>query len=157
MNLDRGIIRTVPEFAALDDAEADALVQLAAVVRKKKGDVIVKENAPGDALYIVLSGSVRVAKLDLGKVVEIAKLKTGEVFGEISLLDEMVTSASVIADETTDLAVIRRGDFTTLLQNNPVVSAKVYRAFCLVLAERLRATNNLYTVSVSPWVDEFDW
>lgn len=157
MNLDRSIIRSVPEFAALNDAEAGALVQLASVIRKKKGEIIVKENAPGDALYIVLSGMVRVAKLDLGKVVEIAKLKSGEVFGEISLLDEMVTSASVIADATTDLAVIRRGDFAKLLQSNAVLSAKVYRAFCLVLAERLRATNNLYTVSVSPWVDEFDW
>jgi CRP/FNR family cyclic AMP-dependent transcriptional regulator len=108
-------LRTVPLFSKLDDAE---LQRFAEVTREKnypKGSVIVFEDDPGDSLFIVRDGRVKVVLIgEDGREVILGVLGVSEHFGELSLI--------VIAMEDTNLLVLRRDDFRRRVESNPAVA-----------------------------------
>src|SRR5438094_658234 len=116
-------LTTVPLFAGIDPAE---LAQLADVTREKqypKGSVIVFEDDPGDALFVVREGRVKVVLVsEDGREVILGVLGVGEHFGELSLIDEQPRSAHVIAMEDANLIVLRREDFRKRVEENPSVA-----------------------------------
>src|SRR5688572_21087578 len=97
------LIRAVPIFAELNDEEADELWQSAERVTAARGELIIEEGAPGDRLYIVLSGLLEVTKRDGDRDVTLATRRPGEVLGEMSLLEESPRTASVRAIEGSSL------------------------------------------------------
>jgi CRP/FNR family cyclic AMP-dependent transcriptional regulator len=113
-------LTTVPLFAGIDPAE---LAQLADVTREKqypKGSVIVFEDDPGDALFVVREGRVKVVLVsEDGREVILGVLGVGEHFGELSLIDEQPRSAHVIAMEDSTLLVLRREDFKRRVEVTP--------------------------------------
>ena len=118
-----GFLSTVPLFKSLDVIE---LARFAELLREKsylKGRVIVAEDAPGDALFIVRSGRVKVVRIaDGGREVILGILGVGEHFGELSLIDEQPRSAHVFAMEDAILYVLRREDFRRRLEASPSVA-----------------------------------
>src|ERR1039457_5363040 len=105
-------LATVPLFKSLDGAE---LAHFALLVREKsypKGSVILFEDDPGDALFIVREGRVKVVLVaEDGREVILGILGVGDHFGELSLIDDQPRSAHVIAMEDAILLVLRREDF----------------------------------------------
>lgn len=128
-------------FQLLNFDETLALANLFQRQSVKKGDVIIEENALGQALYLIQSGQVGVFKGEGASREAIATLGAGELFGEMSLIENELTSASVVALEPAVLLVIRRKDFEELLAGNKDIALKVYRTFCNTLSERLRRTS----------------
>ena len=128
-------ITTVPLFAGIDPAE---LAQLGEVTREKqypKGSVIVFEDDPGDALFIVREGRVKVVLVaEDGREVILGVLGVGEHFGELSLIDEQPRSAHVIAMENATLLVLRRDDFKRRVEVTPQLAW----ALLVELSRRLR-------------------
>ena len=128
-------LTTVPLFAGIDPAE---LAQLADVTREKqypKGSVIVFEDDPGDALFIVREGRVKVVLVsEDGREVILGVLGVGEHFGELSLIDEQPRSAHVIAMEDSTLLVLRRDDFKRRVEQTPQLAW----ALLVELSRRLR-------------------
>ena len=118
-----GFLATVPLFSTLDGEE---LEQFAALMREKtypKGSVIVFEDDPGDSLFIVHSGRVKVVLVaEDGREVILGVLGVGEYFGELSLIDDQPRSAHVIAMEDASLLVLRREDFRKRVESNPKVA-----------------------------------
>ena len=118
-----GFLATVPLFSTL---EAEELEQFAALMREKtypKGSVIVFEDDPGDSLFIVHSGRVKVVLVaEDGREVILGVLGVGEYFGELSLIDDQPRSAHVIAMEDASLLVLRREDFRKRVESNPKVA-----------------------------------
>ncbi len=114
------------------------LAGLCKTERVPKGSVIVNENALGEALYIIRSGRVTVFKGDQDHPVELGQMGPGELFGEMSLIDDVLTSASVMASEDADLFVLPRHDFDKLIASDKTLAYKVYRSFCHALSEKLR-------------------
>jgi CRP/FNR family cyclic AMP-dependent transcriptional regulator len=116
-------LATVPLFKSLDPAE---LAQFAELVREKaypKGNVILFEDDPGDSLFIVRTGRVKVVLVaEDGREVILGILGVGEHFGELSLIDEQPRSAHVIAMEESELLVLRREDFRKRVEANPSVA-----------------------------------
>src|SRR5688572_11750235 len=116
-------LRTVPLFSKLEDAE---LVRFAELTREKaypKGSVIVFEDDPGDSLFVVRQGRVKVVLIgEDGREVILGVLGVGEHFGELSLIDDQPRSAHVIAMEDTNLIVLRREDFRKRVEENPAVA-----------------------------------
>jgi CRP/FNR family cyclic AMP-dependent transcriptional regulator len=114
---------SVPLFKSLDAAE---LARFAELVREKdypKGSVILFEDDPGDSLFIVRSGRVKVVLVaEDGREVILGILGAGEHFGELSLIDEQPRSAHVIAMEDASLLVLRREDFRKRVESNPSVA-----------------------------------
>jgi len=95
-------------------------------VREKsypKGSVILFEDDPGDALFVVRSGRVKVVLLaEDGREVILSLMGVGEYFGELSLIDDQPRSAHVIAMEESSLLVLRRDDFRRRVESSPGVA-----------------------------------
>ena len=110
--------------------------------------VVIEENALGDALYVVAKGEVRVTrdsnndgKHDANE--EIGRLRDGELFGEMSLIDDVLTSARVSTVTQTRLLKLPRAAFEGLLATDEKLAIKIYRSFCRTLSDRLRRTTAL--------------
>ena len=116
-------LATVPLFKGLDPAE---LTRFAELLREKsypKGSVILFEDDPGDALFIVRSGRVKVVLVaEDGREVILGLLGPAEHFGELALIDDQPRSAHVIAMEESALLVLRREDFRRRVEQSPEVA-----------------------------------
>jgi CRP-like cAMP-binding protein len=129
----------VPLFAHLSDIELGRIRQ---AVREKgypRGSVILFEHDPGDALYVVIGGQVKVVLIaEDGREVILALLKEGDFFGEMSLIDDQPRSAHVIATEDAQLLVLRRDDFLACMDDMPRIALGLLRA----LSRRLRQADD---------------
>jgi CRP-like cAMP-binding protein len=123
-------------FRELNYEEATRLKALCGLRRCEADEVVIEEDSLGQALYLLLDGRVRVCHEDLGRT--IARLGPGQLFGEMSLIDDLLTSATVRTETPCTLLVVPRGPFQALLDTDARLASKVYRAFCRVLCQRLR-------------------
>ena len=123
MSTTNEFLATVPLFKGLTAAE---LARFAELLREKsypKGSVILFEDDPGDALFIVRAGRVKVVLVaEDGREVILGLLGSGEHFGELSLIDDQPRSAHVIAMEESTLLVLRRDDFRRRVEQSPSVA-----------------------------------
>jgi CRP-like cAMP-binding protein len=138
-------LQKIPIFRGLSYDETNALAGLIRRQVAQPGAVLVEQNALGSALFLLTSGTVRVERHgDDGKVTEVlGHLGPGQMFGEMALIDDLLTSACVVAETAVDLLAVDRAPFEKLLEQNERLAFKVYRAFCRQLSERLRKTNDL--------------
>jgi Cyclic nucleotide-binding domain/FHA domain len=107
--------------------------------RYAAGEVIVQENDFGETAYLIEQGQVEVSKELDGQTVHLAYLGAGEIFGEMSMIDEKPRSATVTAVTTTVVSELRRDHFFNSLQTDP----KVALALLKVLFERLREAHTM--------------
>jgi CRP-like cAMP-binding protein len=107
--------------------------------RYEIGEVIVREHDSGDTAYIIEQGQVEVSKDLDGQQVHLANLRAGDVFGEMSMIDEKPRSATVTAVTETVVREIQRDAFFHNLQTDPDVALTLLK----VLFERLRETHTL--------------
>jgi CRP-like cAMP-binding protein len=135
---ERELIRTVPIFSELSDDEVAAVARHATRRQFPKDAVIFFENEPGDTLYVVAVGRVRVSILgDDGREVILSVLGPGDFFGEMALLDNDPRSATTIAAEDTELLCLSRPDFETVMRESPTMMMALIK----VLTTRLRHAN----------------
>lgn len=132
----RGLLRSVPIFAGLDAASLDALERQCEVRRFDEGSVVVSEADPGDALFVLARGKVKVVLYgESGREVILSIFhKAGEVFGEMALLDDAPRSATVMAMEPSSMLVLSRRDFRALVDRHPSIALQVLTE----LSRRLR-------------------
>jgi CRP-like cAMP-binding protein len=132
-------LRAVSLFAHLTD---DELGRVAAAVRERsypKQSIILFEDDPGDALYVVIAGQVKVVLIgEDGREVILSVLGEGDFFGEMSLIDDQPRSAHVIAMDDARLLVLRREDFQRTLEEAPRIALGLLRA----LSGRLRRADD---------------
>ena len=89
------------------------------IQRFKKGATIIHEGAAGSFAYLIVSGAVEVSKNVGDEKLILSRLVKGSIFGEMSLVDDKPRSATVIALEDTEVRVITREDFESMLEKNP--------------------------------------
>lgn len=133
--------QTVSFFQTLSDGELLALLKLAVSESFADGEVVFKEKSRGDQMYIILSGTVRISKyLGAKKEEVLARLTSGACFGEMGVIDQSPRSASAtIEGGPAVLLVIKE---SLLSEKNILLAYKLYRSFSLMLAQRLRETND---------------
>ena len=127
-----------PLFSALDAEAATALRASMVESRVPRGDVIFAEGEPGDRMYVILDGKVKLGQTSVdGRESLLAVLGPGEVFGELSLFDPGPRTATATA--VTDVVVIGLGhdNLRPWLAGRPEVAESLLQA----LAQRLRRTN----------------
>jgi CRP-like cAMP-binding protein len=88
-------------------------------VRFKKGATIIHEGTTGSNAYLILSGSVEVFKKVGGEKLVLSRLVKGNIFGEMSLVDEKPRSATIVALEETEVRILSRERFESMLEQNP--------------------------------------
>ena len=123
----RELLRNVSIFADLDAAAVTALERLAEVRDFPAGSVVVSQQDPGDALFVLVSGKVKVVLYgESGREIILSIFKSqGDFFGEMSLLDNEPRSATVIADRPSRLLVLSRSDFQAHLETHPRTALRV--------------------------------
>jgi CRP-like cAMP-binding protein len=133
----------VPLFRTLGFAETMALSGICKIEEKPDGAVLLHQDSLGQALYILKEGAAVVRRRDplTGIEKELATLAPGELFGEMSLIDDHLVSADVVAKGAVELLVIPRRDFEKLIAANDKLAVKVFRCFCAALSDRLRKAN----------------
>ena len=109
-------LRAVPSLGALEDRTLLAIVGESANLAWRAGSKVFEQGTPGDGLYIVLSGGVRVVAPDGN---EIAVLAPGAYFGEFSLLLGTDHQHDVVAVEDTELMVVPKECFDAIVAANP--------------------------------------
>jgi CRP/FNR family transcriptional regulator, cyclic AMP receptor protein len=121
--LDALDFETIPLFRGLTLAEHRHLNDLLGVSTFPAGADILTAEQPGDVAYIVLDGTVKV-QVDRpdGTAVILAILRAGELAGEMSLVDRLGRSATVVAMEPTTLAWLTRTDFWHCLRAMPTMT-----------------------------------
>ena len=129
------VLRKVPLFSDLAEPELGRFADIAREREYPRNSVILFEDDPGDALYIVSTGQVKVVLIgEDGREVILSVLGDGDFFGEMSLIDDEPRSAHVIAMKDSRLLVLRREDFQAELEREPRIALKLLR----VLVTRLR-------------------
>jgi CRP/FNR family cyclic AMP-dependent transcriptional regulator len=128
-------LATVPLFKGLSAQELQRFVDVTREKSYPKGSVILFEDDPGEALFIVRDGRVKVVLVgDDGREVILGVLGVGDHFGELSLIDDQPRSAHVIAMEDASLLVLRREDFRRRVEETPAVAWSLMQA----MSRRLR-------------------
>lgn len=114
-------LRVIPMFSHLSKKDLNELAKRADEVAVAKGSVLAKEAERGRECFVILSGRVGVSR----KGRRITSGRWGAVIGEMSLLDGMPRSATLVAEEDSVLLVIHRRDFQYLVDNLPGFSRKL--------------------------------
>jgi serine/threonine protein phosphatase PrpC/CRP-like cAMP-binding protein len=132
------VLKGMQMFRYLSYKELVRVSTIADMVELETDQVVFSAGQPGDAMYVVLSGTVRLTKGD--KLV--AELGKGHHFGEMALVDRSVRSLTATAAEGTRLVVITRKDFYDIIKREPASAVKMLWSFVQVLGQRLRKTTN---------------
>lgn len=101
------------------------------------GTVLFQEGDRGEEMYIIQAGKVKIGRRVRGVEKTLAMLEKGEFFGEMSILNDKPRSATAETVEDSDLLVIDRKTFDTLIRGNPEITVR----FIKRLADRLREAN----------------
>lgn len=132
-------LSTIPLFSQLRESDLARLSQAVQQRSFPKNSVILFQDDPGAALYIVERGQVKVViTAEDGREVILSIRSKGDFFGEMSLIDDEPRSAHVIAVEDSEIMILRREDFKMCLQEIPQIAAGLLRALC----KRLRQADN---------------
>jgi CRP/FNR family transcriptional regulator, cyclic AMP receptor protein len=112
----------IPFFSGLDAASLESVGRGMRSRRFRRGEVIFHQGDPGDALFIVMAGAIKIMlPSETGDEAILATLKAGDVFGELALLDGAPRSASATALEPTETMVLQRDRFRQLLATEPTI------------------------------------
>jgi len=141
--VDLNLLKQAAVFQDLDEGE---LARVAEVCREQKFTVsqpIFKEGEPGNRLFIISEGEVRISRTIPGSGEEaLAILKKGACFGEMSVFDRSERSTDATANTSCTLFTISRSDFELLVDFNRDIAYKVLWSVVRLLCARLRVTND---------------
>jgi CRP-like cAMP-binding protein len=126
-------LRSVPDFESLDDHALLEIVGASMNLMWPAGGFVFETGSPSEALYIVLSGKVRILDVVDGNEVDVSVLGPGDSFGELSLLLRTTHSKAAQAEEDSEIMVVPKESFEELISLNPDLAAYFRRR----LEERL--------------------
>jgi len=145
-------LKQVPVFKNFTNKEFLELEKLIHHRQYKINDFIFKNRAPGEGMYIIMQGSVKIT-IDTRNENEniLAELEEGDFFGELALFDDEPRSANAIATTDSQLLGFFTQDLMSLQERNPILGQKILFNLGGVLGERLRGTNSLLINSQSSY------
>ena len=143
------ILKTVPLFSKLSEEQLHLLQPCLQQRRYPRNSLIVRVGEETDALYIVLSGRVKVQISDeQGHEVILAIMGPSEYFGEMGLLDDQPRSASVETLEACEMLRLSKSGFMTCLKDNPDLAMIIIRNLVKRLRDADRKIESLALIDV---------
>ncbi len=140
--VEKEILRANPLFANLSEEELATVLEVIQQRDFAAGGQVFDETLPGQELYIILKGKVRIVKTTReGERQTLSVLKQGNFFGELSLLDGRKHSATAEAVEDSQLLVIDQAGLAQIEQNYPAVALKIIKNMALKISRTLREMN----------------
>lgn len=131
-------LQYVPIFSDLPPDTLEKIVEVGSKRKYEKENLILMEEEAGSALFVIISGKVKIARTSNdGREVILSILSESDFFGEMAILDGQTRSATVVALENSELFIIQRDQFLELLKKHPEISI----ALLYELSKRLRAAD----------------
>lgn len=134
-------LKGTPLFRDLSLDEMKAFYNSCEIRKFAPKEVIIEQDQPGSALFVIRKGTARVVKVTPQEEDTVARLGPGSPAGEMALVDDAPTSARVVAEADVEAFCITRERFEKLLASNEKTAIKLYRFFIQTLAKRLRSTS----------------
>ena len=128
-------MRAIPLFSSLDSAELEQASTKMKIREFRRNDTILNEEDTNEYMYLILSGKVKIVQTsEDGKETILAIHKSGDFFGEMTLIDGKTMPASVLAYEDTLTAIISQKNFNEMISTQE----KINRQLLIILCSRLR-------------------
>lgn len=125
MNLILNILKTIPLFAELNEAEHESIVARINMEYYPAHHLLFQKGVLGNAMYIIKTGTVRI----YNEKGDLAQLGEGDFFGEMALLEGQARMASAETLSDCEIFVLKRDEFIQLLKKTPSIASKVKHAY----------------------------
>jgi small-conductance mechanosensitive channel len=135
----RVILRGEPLFQCLSDGQIDNLVKQSELNHFGRGECVIEEGAEGDSMFILLRGAAEVSVSKNGSTIPVATLRSGDCFGEMSLLTGEKRSATVRADGDCYVMEISKDTMAEVIRDSPE---------CLKQLSELLAKRKMHTEGI---------
>lgn len=136
----RDLLANIPLFEGLSAGDLDIVAQRVRPRRYKDGSTIIRKDDPGVALYVIVSGKIKIHnEAPDGTDCIIAILSDGDFFGDLSMIDGGARSADASALAPSELLMLTRDDLLDILERYP----RIMRCLLVTIAGRLRRTTEL--------------
>ncbi len=154
---EQDILRKVFFFNKLDDGE---IVKFQTIVKETsypKEHQVISEEHSGETLYIIKDGTMHITKDIDGRPRLLTRLGVGDFFGEISLFDQGLRTATAVTLQPCTLLEISKDRFDQLIQQYPAIGVKILYAMMQEMAKRLRKADDmmknlvLWVMSTKEW------
>jgi CRP-like cAMP-binding protein len=130
-------------FAEFDPQELDALRNVAVSSHYAEGDVVLEEGNANRALHILRNGRIRVSRKVADREVSLCDLNAGQTFGELSIIEDGVASASLQCVSESEVLSVPMQELARFLREHPNAAGKFWRAIAVDLRRRLLQTNDV--------------
>lgn len=139
-------------FRGLNMGQLQSILRVAGVKQFADGSVIFKEGDPGEELYVVVKGKVRITRdYPLGGEETLEVLEEGQAFGEMAVIgDDVVRSAAAKAAAPCELLILKRHLFRQLLHDDRDLAYTVLWNVLKQVSDRLRTTNDKVMMFLAP-------
>lgn len=133
-------LKNIPIFKHLKEAQLKEVASRCKSVLYKKGDVVFYKTDLSTDLYIVISGRLKAVLEGVhGNEIVISQFEKGSFFGEFSLLDGKGRSATIVADDASEIAILKRDVFLDLLRKDSKIAVELM----VTMVERLRKADEM--------------
>jgi CRP/FNR family cyclic AMP-dependent transcriptional regulator len=135
-------LRTLPLFRHLPEGKIEELTRVLTVQAVPAGHLVFEEGSPGDAMFLLAVGEVRIEKqLEAGGFAELARLAPGDVFGEMALIERLPRSARAVAHTDITMFALERQELERWLASEPMAAMGLFVELLRVLSHRLRRSS----------------
>ena len=140
--LSKDRLREITLFRDLSDEDIEVVASVLEEAFYKKGSVVWEEGTAEQGLHIVEHGKVRICRNTReGHKQVLAVLKDNNFYGELSILDGRMHSASVEAVDDTKVLILHKSSMDKLLKDNPQIAFNIVRVMTIEVCELLRVMN----------------
>ncbi len=151
MPVDAPLLAETAFFKLLNEADRNALAEVVDLVKLEEGEILFRENEPGESLFLVRTGEIELYIKDTtGQKIVLTVAKGGDFFGEISLLDSGPRSATAAALSPAELVELDRGDLLLLFERKPDAAISMLAA----MGQMTRKADQLLRTRVSRNVND---
>jgi len=136
------LLRDTAIFEQLSNAQLERIEQRLIILQFEPGDLVFREGAPGRYICFIIGGEFDVLKESgEGDSVPIATLSTGHSVGEMSIIDGLTCSATVVSRTSARVLALTREDFDLLVDEEPRLGTEIFRGISRLLSMSLRKTS----------------
>ncbi len=132
----------LPFFSGLSTVQLGTVSEHINWLNLEPNTTVFKESDKGDAIYFILEGSFEVViESGNGKSIQLATLTEGHSFGEMSLIDNLPRSATIMANTKSDVLQLKKNDFDELLKKHPPIGVILLMELTDFLCQHVREAN----------------
>lgn len=142
MNENVEILKKVSFFSVLNDNDLLLLSDITKKIDYTEGTTIFKEGDKGGSLFIILEGTIKIYKETAGGPKKVlASLGKMDVFGELSVFDELPRSATAVVSTNSKCLMIDTDDLNIFMKDKPELTVRLLKEVIKTLSTRIRNTN----------------